>query len=358
MMRILLCLLAWPALGCESAPSSADSVATDGAPAPFDAAAQLQVAEYPLGPIEDADGNLWIGSVASGAMRWDGMSLRSFHAADGLVGDRVTGLTLDPEGVLWFVSAEEDMGGASALMKWDGTALRRAEHPVGFPPNPVGPFFDASGALWVQSNGQFHREVNGEFAPFSLPEISLPRTNRTGYEPMNLCETRGGELWFGTSDQGAYRWDGEAFHQLTTADGLPTNNVKVHLEDREGNLWLSCFHWHLNPQEKCGALCRWDGETVTTFPEVPGLTGNEIYSVYEDRDGNVWIGATFKCIYLYDGATFHAFTRTEPELPDFHFGCNSIYQDRAGRMWFGLTGGLYRLDGEVLVNVRRGGPWN
>ena len=63
-----------------------------------DSTAQLQVADYPLGPIEDAEGNLWMGSVGSGAMMWNGEELRYFHAEDGLVGDRVTGLTLGPRG--------------------------------------------------------------------------------------------------------------------------------------------------------------------------------------------------------------------------------------------------------------------
>ncbi|MGB1670732.1 MAG: two-component regulator propeller domain-containing protein, partial [Flavobacteriales bacterium] len=78
-------------------------------------------------------------------------------------------------------------------------------------------------------------------------------TNTTGYEPMNMRQSRSGDLWFATSDQGIYRWDGEDFHQLSTADGLPTNNVSLHLEDRQGNLWLSCFHWHLASGEKRGA---------------------------------------------------------------------------------------------------------
>ena len=264
-----------------------------------DSTAQLQVADYPLGPIEDAEGNLWMGSVGSGAMMWNGEELRYFHAEDGLVGDRVTGLTLGPEGSLWMVSAEESMGGGSALMKWDGESLERAHHPVGFPANPVRPFFDNEGALWVQSGGQFHREVNGVFEAFPLPEPSLPRTNTSGYEPKNMRQMRSGDFWFATSDQGAYRWDGKDFHQLTTADGLPTNNVSLHMEDRHGNLWLSCFHWHLTSGEKRGALCMWDGQTVTTFPDVPGLTENEIYSVTEDRNGHIWICATrHACIPL------------------------------------------------------------
>ena len=323
-----------------------------------DSVERAQVADYPLGPIEDAQGNLWLGSVGSGAFMWNGEQLREFHAEDGLVGDRVTGLTLGPEGQLWFVAAEEHMGGGSALMTWDGESLERATHPVGFPDNPTRPFFDKEGAMWVQSGGQFHREVNGVFELFPLPEPSLLRTNTTGYEPMNMRQTRSGDFWFATSDQGAYRWDGDDFNTLTTADGLPTDNVSLHLEDRQGNLWLSCFHWHLASGEKSGALCMWDGETVTTFPEVPGLTRNEIYSVFEDRTGHIWICATGHAVYRYDGTHFEAFTRVQPARPDFSFGCNSIYEDRQGRLWFGFVGGLYRLDGDTFVNVTRGGPWD
>lgn len=344
--------------GCQMATEPTKTDSAQGGRAPIESTVQLQVAEYPLGPIEDADGNLWLGSVGSGAMMWNGEMLRYFHAEDGLVGDRVTGLSIGPEGHLWLVSADEDMGGRSALMKWDGESLVRASHPVGFPSNPVRPYFDLEGSLWVQSEGQFHREVNGVFEAFPLPDPSLPRTNKTGYEPKNMRQMRSGDYWFATSDQGVYRWDGQEFHQLTTADGLPTNNVSLHMEDRHGNLWFSCFHWHLTSGARLGALCKWDGEAITTFPEVPGLTENEIYSVMEDRNGHIWICATGHCVYRYDGSTFTPFTDIEPKNPGFSFGCNSIYEDRKGRLWFGFAGGLYRLDAGRFVNVYREGPWD
>ena len=131
--------------GCQMATEPTTKGAGRGCKCRTDSTAQLQVADYPLGPIEDGEGNLWLGSVGSGAMMWNGEELRYFHAEDGLVGDRVTGLTLGPEGSLWLVSADESMGGGSALMKWDGESLERAHHPVGFPANPVRPFFDRDG---------------------------------------------------------------------------------------------------------------------------------------------------------------------------------------------------------------------
>ena len=102
--------------GCQMATERTMKDAGPGLQVRTDSTAQLQVADYPLGPIEDGDGNLWLGSVGSGAMMWNGEELRYFHAEDGLVGDRVTGLTLGPEGNLWLVSADESMGGGSALM--------------------------------------------------------------------------------------------------------------------------------------------------------------------------------------------------------------------------------------------------
>ena len=36
---------------------------------------QTQLADYPLGPVEDAEGRLWFGSVGSGAFMWNGQTL-------------------------------------------------------------------------------------------------------------------------------------------------------------------------------------------------------------------------------------------------------------------------------------------
>jgi ligand-binding sensor domain-containing protein len=339
--------------GCQTNPEQPLHAARERS-----ADALLQVADYPLGPLEDEQGHLWLGSVASGAMVWNGRELRYFHQEEGLLGNRVTGLTTDAEGRLWLVSAEEMLGGNSALMTWDGEHLTRASHPVGFPTNSTSPFFDDAGNMWLQSEGAFYRGVNGVFEAFPLPEPSFPKSNATGYEPMNMLQSQNGDFWFSTSDQGAYRWDGQSFHQLSMANGLLTNNVSLHLEDRQGNIWLSCFHWHLPEGEHPGGLCMWDGSKVVTFPDVPGLNANEIYSVFEDREGGIWIAATGHCVYRFDGRTFHAFRDFESNRPDFSFGCNSIYQDSKDRMWFGFVGGLYRLDCDAFVNVTRGGPWD
>ncbi len=66
------------AFGCHLATELAGATSGSIVPVLQDSTVHLQVAEYPLGPIEDADGNLWLGSVGSGAMMWDGEAVALF----------------------------------------------------------------------------------------------------------------------------------------------------------------------------------------------------------------------------------------------------------------------------------------
>jgi hypothetical protein len=106
------------AFGCHLTAESAEATSGSIVPVLQDSTVHLQVAEYPIGPIEDADGNLWLGSVGSGAMMWNGEALHYFHAEDGLVGDRVTGLTLDSAGQLVVLFTHSTrLGGRCALSR-------------------------------------------------------------------------------------------------------------------------------------------------------------------------------------------------------------------------------------------------
>ena len=78
-MSRLLFLTVLGIAACQAANSDGKSVEVEQRLVP-DWASQVQIADYPLGPIEDAEGNLWLGSVGSGAFMWDGKELHEFHA--------------------------------------------------------------------------------------------------------------------------------------------------------------------------------------------------------------------------------------------------------------------------------------
>lgn len=71
-------------------------------------------------------------------------------------------------------------------------------------------------------------------------------------------QDRKGDLWFGTTGEGVYRYDGKVFTQFTIKDGLNSNTVWSVLEDRKGNIWFGTRDL---------GLCRYDGKIFTSFSE-------------------------------------------------------------------------------------------
>ena len=67
----------------------------------------------------------------------------------------------------------------------------------------------------------------------------------------------------------------------TQKDGLVHNNMRSIFQDREGNLWFGAVG---------GGVSRYDGHTFTTFNTFDGLAHNIVLSIFEDREGTLWFG--------------------------------------------------------------------
>ncbi len=63
-----------------------------------------------------------------------------------------------------------------------------------------------------------------------------------------------GDLWFATTGEGVYRYDGKVFMQFTQKDGLKSNTVYSMLEDSSGNIWFGT---------KKG-ISRFDGKSISS----------------------------------------------------------------------------------------------
>jgi ligand-binding sensor domain-containing protein len=203
-----------------------------------------------------------------------------------------------------------------------------------------------------------------------------------------IFQDRSGNYWFGTDGQGVCRYDGRVVTRFTVNDGMCSNFVRTIAEDKTGNIWFSTRD----------GICRYDGAAFTTFNDTDSWQitttsrsveyragslwfggGNEVYrydgtslvnysihpasyqpppasrnrpyavySILEDRDGNLWFGTEQKGVCRYDGRSFTWFT--EKGLERAAVRC--IFQDRKGNIWFSNNGaGVYRYDGKSLINV-------
>ena len=107
-------------------------------------------------------------------------------------------------------------------------------------------------------------------------------------------------------------------------------------EDREGNVWVA----------STAGLDRFRELPVTTVSTRQGLSSDAAQAVLAAADGSIWVGAADGVTRLKNGQA--TILRTGSGLPD---APQSLYQDDRGRVWLSTRQGLaYFTDGR-FVNV-------
>jgi ligand-binding sensor domain-containing protein len=314
-----------------------------------------RIATYVVEVYQDRKGHLWFGTVANGAARYDGESLAWFSEKDGLPSNTVSSIAEDKDGNLW-------LGTHNGVCKLDGKAFKvmwktsgRHDQGEGW----MSVFADRAGNIWTSTNQAVFRFDGTVISDFKLPIVKeeIKSYGITAGKASLALEDRKGNLWFKTDGSGAFKFDGKSFTQFSKKDGLCSNNVTAILEDKEGNIWFACMQSFQPEMTGDGGVCRYNGSSFTKFPEVKGLSENDIYTIYETRDGDLWIGATKVGAYRYDGNTFTLFDKTDRMHLTRHFGLQSIFEARDGTLWFGFSGGLFRFNGQSFFNISKDGPW-
>lgn len=170
-------------------------------------------------------------------------------------------------------------------------------------------------------------------------------------------QDKAGNLWFGTTENGLYKYDGKSFSRFLVADGLNSNNISSLLEDKEGKIWIGTD----------AGLCLYDGKSFVKIqiPLRKNLPPNKnqnyrnsrhwVFSIMQAKSGKLWF-ATVDGVYIYDGKSFTPFIITE--APGGYLSSNNnaehILEDKAGNIWFGGRGteGVYRYDGNSITHVK------
>jgi ligand-binding sensor domain-containing protein len=175
-------------------------------------------------------------------------------------------------------------------------------------------------------------------------------------------QDKAGNLWFGTTGDGVYRYDGTLFTNFTMKDGLNSNTVWSILEDKTGHIWIGTD----------AGVCRFDGKTITKIPislanENTGYANfspnnpaakNDVWSMLQDKNGIIWFGTT-EGVYCYDGKSFTRFlddNRIENKKKLTLKSVQCMLQDKNGNLWFGsgpmAFEGICLYDGKSITNFK------
>jgi ligand-binding sensor domain-containing protein len=310
------------------------------------------------------DGTLWIGT-GGGLASWKGYKLLTYPRLDGA---EINGLVEDREGTVWV--ATRKLGSTIGLV----CAIRRGDTECYGEDGTLGPWIgsvyeDSNSILWVSAATGVWRWKPGPPKFYALPDgvvgslqplsesatgallvatrngiwqiietkpepisiLSLSRTMR----PLVVLSDREGGIWSGTFEEGLLHIHGGRVDSFTHVDGLSGDTIATLYEDREGNVWVSTLD----------GIDRFRAPSAVTYSVEQGVV-RLVDSVAVDTGGGIWI-STSRGLYRRHGA--HVEQILAKGLPS---GEASLFEDSKHRMWLGSRFGLGYLEAGRFIRVR------
>ena len=230
---------------------------------------------------QDSRGYIWFATQGGGASRFNGKEFENFTKADGLINNDVTYIMEDRNGAIWIGTAS----GAS--------------------------FFD----------GDFFKNYNLESGLTDGVVFSIQA------DPRN-------RIWFATQDHGIKIYNGYNFDSLTTADGLPSNEVYTLTQNQRGGFWFGLAY----------GIAKYEEGKITSYKDSTYIEDKAFFSTMLDDQGNVWFGSTSGTVVKIsdEGNINHV---QLPELLENDF-IGGITQDKIGNLWLATDHGLLEYDGQ------------
>ena len=325
---------------------------------------------------QDSAGRIWVGSYYNGlsVLMPGARQIREINQGlfepDNFNALYINDIIEDGSGVLWFATAR------SGLVKLNPDAMAFT-HQLGSDDDPSSIhalFVDAQGNTWLGAGDallQYNQDTNrfeARLSQFGLITGIVDGDNQ--------------DLILNVGSKGVFRYEpqtGLVSHYGYTAERspqLPSNNLHSLAMDRQGKLWVGLFfsddiasglfHFDAIKGEYVQVL---DGVTVEailpledqvivgtrrkgllvmdrntgewTDVDANGRDASRVWSVAQDRRGNVWIGTDSAGLGRYDkdNGTL-TFVTTEHGLPSNTI--RAIVEDDSGHLWLGTVNGIVR----------------
>jgi len=274
---------------------------------------------YTTTVLEDASGNIWVGTGWSGLCKFDGTTWTTYTTSDGLPGSGINHLDMDSQDNIWIATS-------NGVAKYNGTTFTSYTTTEGLANNSTNDIFiETSDNIWFATQSGASKYDGTTWTTLNTEDGLADNSVYT------IIQDGSGDMYFGTYEGGLSKFDGSDWNTYTTANNIPNNQVYCSHKADNGDLWFGTY----------GGVVKYDGSTWTTFKESDGLADDYVKAITEDAFGNIWFATYGGGVSKYNGSTFTNYSTTDGLISNYSYGISAD----GNTIWVVSSSGASKFDG-------------
>lgn len=332
---------------------------------------------------QDRLGNTWIATMLNGVFYFDGKNMTHFTMAEGLNDMRTRDILINGDKV--WVATNKGVNVYDLSKRYMGKQKfeKLVLNGKAFIDVSYRFYKDASGYIWI-GGGKGVSKITYNKERLITPANGLCNRMITG-----IIQDKEGNMWFGAFGGGVSKYRNDLFININEDQGLANNTVMSFFKDSKDNMWIGTWGGGVSRLDYKAWLER-DTIIIQNYTQQKdGLAFNNVWTICEDKKGNIWFGTSAGGISVFDGKKFknmnlkdglsglriqtvlcdrkgNIWVATENGLDKYdgtkfvfygkesgisHQGVNAIYEDNFGDMWFGSPDRITKYDGHTFTNI-------
>jgi signal transduction histidine kinase/ligand-binding sensor domain-containing protein len=325
--------------------------------------------------LEDRDGRIWISSGGNGIDIFDpsAKKMKRLGAAQGLSGNNILSMTENNEGEIFTAGSRHGID----IINIRKETMRHVDTAQGIKKSQIFNMLeDDEGRMWIgtDSNGVYLLNKNKDSIAHigskeGLGDDATWFIDKDDQHQMIVGTFSGGMNVFPAA--------GRIAHHISKQDGLISNDVWGFFEDSKQRLWIGTYNGIniITPDQKIVQLILNPGgssraeaiiqtgpdqfatagfgsglflidESKHTIEKIglkEGLPSINILSIYQDKEGKLWLGSVDAGVILFDPQK-RTIRHINQASGLSHNRADGITEDSSGKFWISTFGGVDQLD--------------